>query len=467
MTYFGDSQAAIQVAREALADLGDPGSPLALRLESSVSALMWQDARWARGEFETSLPALLELVERGGEHGRGLALTLSAALAARGQTDRALRLVDVGLDHGAFLSAESISGIELPQAINGLAWSEQSDRALALGAEYLAEARRRGSIFGAIGAGIQLGLTLWRRGELAEAEAELTQAEGLAAEHGALPPHIFSQAYLAYVRVWRGNLEEVPSGTEPLPDAPVASALLTAQHARAVVRRARGDRPGAIADLRGVGEQIDQIGTVSPGVLGWRSELAELLAADDPDEARAYAEEDLRLAREAGLSVAEGIALRALATIEPTTERVELLRRSADVLEPSFARLEHARSLTELGVALREGGNPKEARPLLVAALDQAHRCGAQPLAERARAEAVAAGARPRRPRLTGVEALTPSELRVSRLAAEGLSNREIAQALFVTTKTVADHLAASYRKLGIRRREGLPKALAEPTPSG
>ena len=136
-------------------------------------------------------------------------------------------------------------------------------------------------------------------------------------------------------------------------------------------------------------------------------------------------------------------------------------------LEPTFARLERARSLTDLGVALREAGKAEAARSVLLRALDQAHRCGAQPLAERARAEAVAAGARPRRPRLTGVEALTPSELRAARLASEGLSNREIAQALFVTKKTVADHLAASYRKLDISRRDGLTQALAEPTPNG
>jgi len=85
---------------------------------------------------------------------------------------------------------------------------------------------------------------------------------------------------------------------------------------------------------------------------------------------------------------------------------------------------------------------------------------GAPPLVERARDEAVSAGARPRRHALTGPDALTPSELRVARLAADGLSNRDIADALFITRKTVGDHLGAAYRKLGVAGRSGLATAL-------
>jgi DNA-binding CsgD family transcriptional regulator len=68
--------------------------------------------------------------------------------------------------------------------------------------------------------------------------------------------------------------------------------------------------------------------------------------------------------------------------------------------------------------------------------------------------------ARPRRTALGGVEALTPSELRVARLAAEGLLNREIAEALFISRKTVDYHLGHVYQKLEVPR-EGLAEALA------
>ena len=71
----------------------------------------------------------------------------------------------------------------------------------------------------------------------------------------------------------------------------------------------------------------------------------------------------------------------------------------------------------------------------------------------RRREELLASGARPRTTAVSGAEALTPSESRVARMAAEGLTNREIAQALFVTPKTVEVHLGSAYRKLGISSR--------------
>jgi DNA-binding CsgD family transcriptional regulator len=103
----------------------------------------------------------------------------------------------------------------------------------------------------------------------------------------------------------------------------------------------------------------------------------------------------------------------------------------------------------------------------LRAGLDLAQRCGATALAERAHDELVASGARPRRLVLTGVDALTASERRVAEMASEGLTNREIAQALFVTEKTVEGHLGHAYRKLDIRSRSELPKALIrQPEPA-
>jgi DNA-binding CsgD family transcriptional regulator len=94
-------------------------------------------------------------------------------------------------------------------------------------------------------------------------------------------------------------------------------------------------------------------------------------------------------------------------------------------------------------------------------ALDLAAECGARPLADRAHAELTAAGGRPRRERRRGLDALTPSELRVARLAATGQTNRQIAHGLYVTPKTVETHLAHVYAKLGIAHRGELPEVLA------
>jgi DNA-binding NarL/FixJ family response regulator len=119
-------------------------------------------------------------------------------------------------------------------------------------------------------------------------------------------------------------------------------------------------------------------------------------------------------------------------------------------------RLELARARCDLGAELRRLGRRAEGRVALEAAMDAAHACGAALLAERAAEELRASGARPRRRAVTGLDALTPSELRVARLAAAGRSNRDIAQELFVTPATVETHLTRTYRKLGIAGRDDL-----------
>src|SRR5205085_5888054 len=135
---------------------------------------------------------------------------------------------------------------------------------------------------------------------------------------------------------------------------------------------------------------------------------------------------------------------------------------SVAVLDGSPTKLEFAHSLAALGAATRRAGQRVEARGLLRRALELGELCRADALESAVRTELIATGARPRRAMLTGVDALTPSELRVAQLAAAGKSNRAIAQALFVTLKTVEMHLAGSYRKLGISSRSELPALLGE-----
>jgi DNA-binding CsgD family transcriptional regulator len=100
------------------------------------------------------------------------------------------------------------------------------------------------------------------------------------------------------------------------------------------------------------------------------------------------------------------------------------------------------------------------ASELLKESLDQSARCGALALEQRAHSELAAAGLRPRRRRLSGIDALTAAERRVAQLAAEGMSNRAIAQSLFLSLRTVETHLTRSYQKLGIDSRAGLAGAL-------
>jgi DNA-binding CsgD family transcriptional regulator len=138
------------------------------------------------------------------------------------------------------------------------------------------------------------------------------------------------------------------------------------------------------------------------------------------------------------------------------------LEQAVAVVAPSPARLEHAKALQALGTALRHARQPTDARDRLRRALELADVCGAAALADQARAELHAAGGRPRTTALPGAASLTPSERRIADVAAAGRTNRDIAQELFITPKTVERHLGNVYRKLGIDTRHRLEAELAK-----
>jgi DNA-binding CsgD family transcriptional regulator len=217
----------------------------------------------------------------------------------------------------------------------------------------------------------------------------------------------------------------------------------------------------ALADFVRSGEVMARWGHDHPAFHPWRSSAATaLLALGRRAEARALAEEELGPARRWGAARPLGVALRAVGLARGGEEGLAVLQEAAAVVAGSPARLERALTLLELGAALRRAGNRAAARQPLREALDLAARCGAHPLVERARTELAAAGGRPRTPLLTGVDSLTPSERRVAELAAAGRTNREIAQELFVSPKTVENTLGAVYRKLAVPSRQQLAAAL-------
>ena len=126
------------------------------------------------------------------------------------------------------------------------------------------------------------------------------------------------------------------------------------------------------------------------------------------------------------------------------------------MLQGTEASLELARAHASLGRGLRRAGQRVEARAQLGIGMDLAHRCGATGVEAEIREELAAAGGRPRRSALTGVESLTPTELRVAQLAAQGMSNSRIAEQTFVSRNTVAWHLRNIFRKLAVESREQL-----------
>jgi DNA-binding CsgD family transcriptional regulator len=178
------------------------------------------------------------------------------------------------------------------------------------------------------------------------------------------------------------------------------------------------------------------------------------------EEAEAVALEELELARAWGSPGTVGRVLRTLG-LTRGEKGITDIQDAISVLEGTPARLEHARAVAALGTAMRRFGRPSDAREPLRRALELASQCEATALVENVRAELQAVGVRPRTDAATGIESLTPSERRVVDLAMGGGTNRDIAQELYVTPKTVEVHLSNAYRKLGIRGRRELTQALA------
>ena len=204
---------------------------------------------------------------------------------------------------------------------------------------------------------------------------------------------------------------------------------------------------------------------MSPTVIPWRSEASlAALALGEDETAQDLSESEFELAQQFGPPRVLGIALRAAGLVPCGVRGEQLLEAAVDVLKNHpDNRLEHARALTDLGALLRRGKRHLEARGLLAEALDQATRLGATALAARAEVELRATGAKPRRVRLNGIDALTASERRIATLAAEGHTNRDIAQMLFVTPRTIEAHLTSVFAKLELTTRRDLGTALGTP----
>jgi DNA-binding CsgD family transcriptional regulator len=236
--------------------------------------------------------------------------------------------------------------------------------------------------------------------------------------------------------------------------------------ARGRLRIAQGRFAVGLEDFLAVGKLLTRATITCPGYLPWRSEAALAhLALGDEESARRLAEEELELARAFGAPRALGVATRAAGVVVGGDRGASLLREAIDAFERGDARLERARALADLGALLRRRNRRREARELLREALDAAHRSGARKLAVQAETELRATGARPRRVVLTGVDSLTTSERRIAELASEGLTNREIAQTLFITNRTVEGHLTSVFRKLLVDSRDELAAELASGAP--
>ena len=387
--------------------------------------------------------------------GEGRPAPLVRSLAERALAGDLL-LDDIGLE------------TSLPYGVTAALWViDAHASALSHLEAWLERARRRGSPVAYALARAGRASVLMRAGSPAEAEADARDALSIAGDHGLALVVPLALYPLVRVLVDRGRLDEAEAelAAHGFGGAIAAAGLLApVQHARGRLHLARGRHEQAAADFLAAGASLLAAGASTPAMLPWRSDAALALAGlGDARRAAALAEEERALAERAGTAGALGIALRAVALTGPSGRRLARLRESADRLRRADCRVELARTLTDIGLTLLRAGSREPGREALREALDLADRCGADAVAERAHAELAVAGARPRRRRLSGPEALTAAERRVVALAAEGRSNRAIAAELFLSLKTVETHLSHAYSKLSVRRRGDLFRALYAP----
>ena len=241
------------------------------------------------------------------------------------------------------------------------------------------------------------------------------------------------------------------------------SALNRALHleVRAQLRLAEHRPDEALRDALQAGSVLEaRLPAASPGAVPWRSTAALAhLALGAAETARDLVEQELTRARKLGLDriVTRDLRILGLALGGDGLGSLEQAVRTGDDAE---RRLEHVRALIDYGAALRRGNRRADARGPLRRGLDLSHKGGATALESRAQTELIASGARPRRPAATGVDSLTASQRRVAELAARGLTTRQIAEALFVTPKTVEFHLRQTYLKLDVGSRDRLAEVL-------
>jgi DNA-binding CsgD family transcriptional regulator len=375
----------------------------------------------------------------------------------------------IGLAHRALAGGALLDRMGLRRefafAVLALILADEFALAEAVCEQALRKARAAGDLLGfSLTCCIRAMLCL-RSGRLAEAESDARSS--LDAVSGASSWQPMSVATLVQVLIERGQLtaarDELARGGDELWEHGNLQMHLCF-YARALLSLVEGATKKGLDELLDAGRRQTLWGMTNPSNIPWRSTAAlACLTSGDRDRACSLVEEEVALARAFGARRAMGIALRAFGLIEPGQRGLELLEEAANVLEMSPANLERARALVDLGAARRRAGQVIDARAALRIGLDLADRCGASSLAERARQELRAAGVRPRRSAVSGIQSLTPSERRVAELVAEGMSNREVAQALFVTEKTIEAHLSSTYGKLDIRSRRDLHNAFGRP----
>lgn len=292
-----------------------------------------------------------------------------------------------------------------------------------------------------------------RRGRPRSAVATAAELLTLLPEEWA-PQRALVQASLIEALCSIGDLATATAATStlravaPLTDTP---ATAWTHFALAIHAEATQSHRTALAEslrCRDVLESIDACGVSF--VEWWRVAVPACRVLGRHDLADEIDEHVVAAARSCGTPRTLAMALRVGAFGESSLER---LASAVEIIDATDNGLEEARTRLALGAELRRRHRIGPAREQLRAALDLGAQLGAHPVQALAHAELLASGASPRRPRTTGVEALTPRELQVLRAIGHGRSNAEIAESMFISRRTVEAHTSSILRKLSVSSR--------------
>ena len=451
---------ALKLADEVLAEIAGNDDPQVVLLRERIEAARYSIATINPNVLEWSaLDPLINDTRERGDNVEGRMMDGTAAYAkmmiarpAEEFVEMAMRAVEnedlLRFDNGGFSLVGALVALTVaddPRAI------EVANRSL----EY---ASRGGPVYApAVARGFK-GMALAWRGDLQGAYENIELAREDIELFDLRLGHIQAAAMLCNTGVESGELaraeRDLKRGEGYLRDD-VQTALFYGAKLALQVEQGRNREALATCDL--LTGLISPEQMRNPGWIPWRSLRAEALdGLSRTEEAIPLVEDELEDARRVGAPRALGRSLRVLGQLK-RKDGHELIEESVAVLADSPARLEYGWSLAALGTSLRHARKTSEAREPLSEALGIAQRASAIGLERHVREELAAAGAAPRATDFQGMDALTPSERRVAGLAVEGMTNREIAQALFVTPKTVEVHLSNVYKKLDVKSRKDLP----------
>jgi DNA-binding CsgD family transcriptional regulator len=445
----------------------DPRRAAGMFLEASVSHMMTGD-----------MHALVATAERA----RALATSADPAVellatAVIGEAYLALGDVEQG---DALLSAcepyllegDPLAIVEVvAMAAHSSIWIEKFERAQRIFDRLIAAARDASAVSALIYPLAARSHLDFRLGRWAAARADATESVQLAQDTGQLPLLSHSLAALAHVEAALGAEDScrrhVNEGLALVARYQGEATGTYLHGARGLLELGLGRIPEAIVALEECQRHADRL-QMQPAVVQNTPDLIEAYArAGRRDDAAALIDAFEARAGKTGSRWAQAAAARNRALLAPDADFRALFDAALALHDALPMPFERARTLLCFGERLRRARQRADAREPLKQALETFERLGARGWAERTRTELRATGEQQTRRAETAAEQLTPHELQIALLVAQGMTNREAAAALFLSPKTIEYHLGQIYRKLDVRGRAQLARLMAMELPEG